>query len=159
MKRFILLASILSTSAVAQEPVTNTAAPIVAVDPISPAEAQKRFVAQIKADIKRAEVEIEAPHKNVDPEGKTNTYLAEYDGKLEYDIKKTDSIVSPYTGIAVWDVKWSLNGRDTGIRMSFVGTYSYQDGAWVFKGLKRRAYNEDGSPHDMPADEYVEAFQ
>jgi hypothetical protein len=57
---------------------------------------------------------------------------------VSYDVQKTDSLVSPYLGIATYEVRYTLttgNKKDTG-NYTCRATYAYQDKAWVSKSYE-----------------------
>lgn len=144
-------------------PSTMTAAPSASsaggastlpADPNDIAEIQRRFLQTVNDAIKKAEVGLKTPVAKVIA-NQTFTYYAEYTGKFTYDIKKTDSIVSPLLGTVSWSVNWYENGIPTNIPMTIDARYGYQDGRWVIRDLHRRINDEK----NVPADEYFPFFQ
>lgn len=148
-------------SAPAPVPAREAAAsPALAADPNDPAEIQRRFVKTINDAIKKAEVGLKTPQKKrFHSGGRAETYYAEYTGKLSFDIKKTDSIVSPYLGFVRWEIRWYCNGELVDIPMSLDAHYAYQNGQWVFKDLVRHYENERFGVRDLPANEYLTLFK
>ena len=123
-------------------------------DPNDPAEIQRRFVKTINDGIRKAEAGLKTP-VTIIVNNETHTYFAEYDGKLTYDIKKTDSIVSPMLGTVSWSVRWYHNGIATNVPATLDAHYAYQNGKWIIRDLIRRA--DDGKP--VSAEEYLPLFQ
>jgi hypothetical protein len=116
---------------------TPTAAPTTpAPDPNNPAEVQRRFAEKISADIKRAEPDLKKPLTQKYSDG-VHTYFAEYAGKFDYDITKTDSIVTPYLGTVSWSIRWYHNGVVIDQHVTLDARYAYQGGRWVIKDLSR----------------------
>lgn len=124
------------------------------VDPNDPAEVQRRFVKTVTDTIKRAEPDLKKPIAIQMVDDEQHTYFAEYSGKYSYDIKKSDSIVSPYLGTVSWSVLWYHNGQAAG-PMTFDARYAYQDGRWVIKDLSR---SFEGGER-LPATEYLQFFK
>lgn len=127
-----------------------------------PIEVQRRFVETINDDIKRAEPGLKKP---VAAKFKTDdrhvTYFTEYTGKLSYDIKKTDSIITPFLGTVSWSMRWFSKGDlfgsefDDEMPMTLIANYGYQDGQWVIKDLSR----DMGNGKRVSAEEYLILFQ
>ena len=85
-----------------------------------------------------------------------HTYSAEYTGKFTYDIRKTDSIVTPYIGSVSWIIRWYHNGVDTGTTHTLEAHYAYQGGKWVIKDL---VHNDAAAQlKNLPADDYLPLF-
>lgn len=140
-------------------PVGPSASPTVGTstlpsDPNDLAEIQRRFLQTVNDAIKKAEVGLKTPVAKIIA-NQTLTYYAEYTGKFTYDIKKTDSIVSPLLGTVSWTVNWYENGIPTNIPMTIDARYGYLDGRWVIRDLHRRINDEK----NVPADEYFPFFQ
>jgi hypothetical protein len=99
-----------------------------------PAIAKSRLEAKIAEDKQKLEPKLKQG-KTQKYSDKTYTYTAELTD-TEYDIKKTDSIVTPYTGIVKYNLTWIAEGdRLPGVHIE--ATYAYQDGQWVFKDARR----------------------
>jgi len=128
-------------------------------DPNDSAELKRRFVETINDAIKRAEAGLKKPLKRTFSDGKVATYHAEYTGQLSYDIRKTDSLVSPYLGVVSWKIRWYHNGKLVNRPFSFDAHYAYQDGQWVLKDLVRRIPSLQGGSKELPADEYFDLFK
>ena len=107
MKHFSVVAFLLivvlgacgpNPSANGQVNMTETA-PTPRPDPNDASEIQRRFVKVINEAIKNAEACLKKPVTTELSDKKLHTFFIEYTGNLTYDIKKTDSIVTPYLGI------------------------------------------------------------
>lgn len=132
----------------------------VAADPSDPAEVKRRFVQTINSAIKKAEAGLKTPYKTKKLDGTFATYHAEYTGEMSYDIKKTDSLVSPYLGVVSWKILWYYNGQLVNGAFSLDAHYAYQDGQWVFKDLVRRRPSIIlGGSVEVPAEEYLPLFK
>ena len=148
-----------SPTAKAQTGQTPQSSP-VAADPNDPAEVKRRFVQTISADIKKAEAGLKTPYKAKQPDGTSASYHAEYMGEMSYDIKKTDSLVSPYLGVVSWKIRWYHNGQLVNGAFSLDARYAYQDGHWVLKDLVRRRPSIIlGGSVEVPAEEYLPLFK
>lgn len=109
-------------------------------DPNDPQIVKKRFLEKINRDIKVAAPLLQKPKIL---QGAQRTF--QYTKKYEYNITKTDSIVSPYRGNVVWtfilrakilDNKYASNGDNEPIVFKMEGIYAYQDNIWVMKNLR-----------------------
>ena len=150
-----------ATSQQTSEPLVSTPSPpssAASVDPNDPAEIQRRFVQTINSAMKKAELGLKTPRqrKLADSTGGSaiHTYSAEYTGKLSYDIRKTDSLVSPCVGFVSWEIKWYHNGKFSE-RESLNARYAYQNGTWVITNLTRDSSMQNG----ISANEYLSLFQ
>jgi len=123
-------------------------------NPTDLAEVQRQFLLSVESAIKKAEAGLKTPVTRF-VENQTHSYFAEYTGKYTYDIKKTESIVSPLVGSVSWGVNWYDNGVLTNIPTTLEARYAYQNGQWVIKELIRRVNDEK----NYPADEYLPFFQ
>lgn len=119
------------TPSVSSAPVSSSLA-----DPNDPNTAKERFQAKIKEDIERI-----TPRLKEEITNSGDQYNAEYSGNYSYDIQKSDSIVSPYLGIADFEIKWFHNGEYVS-DMSIKANYAYQDGQWVLKKAIRYVGDE-----------------
>jgi len=133
-------------------PVINTST--VPDNPSDLAEVQRRFLLTVETAIKKAEGGLKTPVTRF-VNNQTHSYFAEYTGKYTYDIKKTESIVSPLVGTVSWVVNWYDNGVLTNIPTMLEARYSYQNGQWSIQDLVRRVDDEK----NYPADEYLPFFQ
>jgi hypothetical protein len=70
------------------------------------------------------------------------------DVQFSYDVRKTDSLVSPLTG--VMEIRWTRESSDQVPPWRFLArcNYAFQDDHWVFKG----AVVEITNPGDLPSD-------
>ena len=123
-------------------------------DPNDPAEIQRRFLQTVNSAIKKAEPGLKTPIIRIIGNA-SHSFFAEFTGKFTYDIKKTDSIVSPLLGTVSWSVNWYDNGVNTNIPTTLDARYAYQNGQWVIKDLVRRVDDEKA----IPADEYLQFFE
>jgi hypothetical protein len=123
-------------------------------DPNDPAEIQRRFVEIINDAIKKAEPGLKRPITKTLSKDEPHSYFAEYTGKLAYDIRKTDSIVTPYLGTVSWSIRWYHNGVSTNMPMTLDAHYAYQQGQWILKDLVRNVGDKN-----LPADEYFPLFR
>lgn len=145
-----------STGSVPQSSAANLA-PNTTTTPeesIDLAEIQRRFLQTINDGIKKAEAGLKTPVIRI-VGNQSRTSFAEYMGKFTYDIKKTDSIISPFLGTVSWSVNWYENGIATNIPTTLDARYAFQNGQWVIKDLVRRVNDEKS----YPADEYLPYFQ
>jgi len=133
-------------------PITTNAT--IPEDPNDLAEIQKLFLQTVNEGVRKAEAGLKTPVTRIQG-NETRTFFAEYTGKFTYDIKKTDSIVSPLLGTVSWTVNWYENGILTNIPTTLDARYAYQNGRWVIRDLVRRVNDEK----NYPADEYLPLFQ
>jgi hypothetical protein len=104
---------------------------------------RNKLEARIKDDINKIEPRIKNPLKRQFG-SKKDTYYAELTGEYSMDIKTTDSIISPFTGIVDYNIRWYANSRMVSFPVIIKAIYAYQDGQWVFKSAKRYAgYHPD----------------
>jgi len=142
--------SVPATSATSSAPITT----IIPEDPNALADIQKGFLQTVNEGIRKAEAGLKTPVARMIG-NQSRMSFAEYTGRFTYDIKKTDSIVSPFLGTVSWSVNWYENGIATNIPTTLDASYTYQSGRWVIKDLVRRVNNEKS----YPADEYLPYFQ
>lgn len=108
-------------------------------DPIA---ALKQIVATIpKGQRKRPEEKMRKMHagntyyvgERLDEELNTlYDYVAD-----SYDVEKTTSLVSPFTGYLVIDEYYQPPGEPRNYSLSYKATFSFQDGQWVLKDVVR----------------------
>jgi hypothetical protein len=125
------------------------------IDSNDPAEVQRRFEATINKAIKKAAPHLKEPHSTTYDDGSTSTYFAEYTGSFNFDIQRTDSIVTPFVGTVEWEIRWYHNGKNIAGDMTLNATYAYQNGKWILKSLTRNSSNFK----TLPVDEYIQLFQ
>jgi hypothetical protein len=110
-------------------------------DENSPSIVKKRFNSKLESEKAKLSTNLAKPHYEK-YKGVTTIYSGKLVEGIKYDIKKTDSIVSPYTATVFFPMDWSVNGKVVGTIHHIVTTYLYQDGEWVFKDAIRR-YGQD----------------
>jgi hypothetical protein len=162
MKQFPVLVILLTASLGACNPKPTADQQLATPEPASPTprppdpddrtEIQRRFVNVINESIKKAEPSLQKPVTREVNDG-MHRFFIEYTGKLEYDIKKTDSIVTPYLGTVSWNIRWHYDDVESWPQ-TLNAHYAYQEGQWIMKDLVR---NVDGK--DYPADEYFPLFR
>lgn len=151
MFRFLLLLPILGLLACG-EPSNQINTPAsqdstmsdAAVDPSDTAKVKESFEARIKSDLEKITPRLQEELTSGD-----SKYYAKSLGTYSYDIQQTDSIVTPFSGIAKYDVAWFSNGSQSSGSTYIQANYSFQDGKWVLS----EAYRVISSPNfpDEPA--------
>ncbi|MFB2877486.1 hypothetical protein [Floridanema aerugineum] len=121
-------------------PVTNVQTPVAQEDANDPKIVRERFEQKLKEDIERISPKLKEKRSKTYSD-QTYVYTAEYAGKQSFDIKKSDSIVSPYIAVARYYINWYANGKIVPGTMYIQANYAYQDGQWVFKDAMR--FSED----------------
>lgn len=107
-----------------------------------PAVVKEKFETRIKEDLEKITPKLQEEQLQGD-----YTYHAEAIGTYSYDIQQTDSIVSPFSGIAEYDIRWYANNEHVS-DMTVQAQYAYQDGDWVLKEALRSI---DGKLDNDPA--------
>ena len=134
MFRFLLLLPILGLLACGglSSNQSNTAGSLgstasdAAVDPSDPAKVKESFEARIKLDLDKITPRLQEEIISGD-----NKYYAKALGTYSYDIQQTDSIVTPFSGVAKYDVDWFANDSQTSGSTYIQANYSFQDGKWI----------------------------
>jgi hypothetical protein len=102
-------------------------------DPDDPRVSKNRLVEKIKKDSER----LSSRAKDFADNREGRSFSIRFGGDFDFDIKKTDSVVTPYVGIVDYHIDWCCNGNKVGVQDLRV-TYAYQEGTWVFKDVIRR---------------------
>lgn len=114
---------------------------------IDPAEIQRQFVFTIEDAINKANPEMQKPVSATTSAG-NSTWSMSYKGKYKYDVQKTNSLVSPYSGTVSWDVTQYSDGKPLDLQVTLDATYAYQEGRWKIKSLvstsRGESYTVDG---------------
>ena len=105
--------------------------------------ARKSFEQRIASDIKVVESRIQEP-RGLSLGGRESKYYAKVTHNDAFDIKKTDSIVSPYEGNLDIEIDWYCNDEYVS-KQHIVADYVYQDENWVMKSAARVI---NGKPND-----------
>ena len=109
-------------------------------DENNPTIVKKRFKVKIDSEILKLSVNLKKIPKQTKYDDGTYTYTAELSEGTEYDINKSDSIISPYIGTVKYYIYWIANGETVG-KQHILAKYAYQDGVWVFHSASR-SYSE-----------------
>lgn len=105
-------------------------------DDNNPTVVKKRFKAIIDIHTLKLSENIKIPRQGYNIYTKDITFHAELLEETEYDINKTDSIISPYTGIVKFYFNWYANNKFSS-KQYILAKYAYQDGNWVLKSALR----------------------
>ncbi|PSB17397.1 hypothetical protein C7B76_09940 [filamentous cyanobacterium CCP2] len=135
----LLMMAACSNSPSATSPTASST--VVQQDVNSPASARERFEVRVRQDIERITPKLQEEQRQ-----SNYTYRAEYSGTYSYDIQQSNSIVSPFVGVAEYRIRWYANNRYVQ-DMSIKTRYVYQDGEWVLKEALRYI---DGKPDTDP---------
>lgn len=111
-----------------------------------------KFKIVVEEAIKKAAPEL----RKIEIIQQDRVYSAEYKGVYDYDVRKNDSVSSPFVGEVSWHVDWYYNGSLVNIPMTLDATYIYQDGEWKLKSLVRVGGGLKKYP--LPAEEYFQLF-
>ncbi|WP_206044124.1 hypothetical protein [Geitlerinema sp. P-1104] len=96
-----------------------------------PAVAKEKFEARIQKDLEKITPKLQEEQRQGN-----SVYRAESTGTYSYDIQQTNSIVSPFLGIAEYDIRWYANNEYV-TDMVVKAQYAYQDGEWTLKEALR----------------------
>jgi hypothetical protein len=103
------------------------------------------FKDKVNSDSRSLKTNLPKPIKGNSEDTKDYTYHGEFIPETKIDIKKTDSIMSPYIGTAIYYINWYSNGKFVS-KQYILAEYAYQDDQWILKSAKRDTgygYNED----------------
>lgn len=105
--------------------------PVSEQDVNNPTIAKEKFETRIEEDLEKITPKLQEEQRQGD-----YTYHAEAIGTYSYDIQQSDSIVSPFLGIAEYDIRWYANNEHVS-DLTIQAQYAYQDGDWVLKEALR----------------------
>jgi hypothetical protein len=104
-------------------------------NPRNPKVIKKRFLIQINTDMKLMKPLLDKSEKS---DGVLRIYKR--NKNYEYDIEKTNSIISPYIGNVVWNfvlkAKMDTKENSTIYNYQMQGLYAYQDNKWIMKSIE-----------------------
>lgn len=109
-----------------------------AEDPNKPEVVKQKFTQKVEQDL--ATIQPKLLEKIVQGDSQ---YHAKYAGNYSIDIRQTDSIITPFTGVANYYINWFANGEQTRFQQYIQTNYAYQDGNWVLKSAIRVVVDPD----------------